>query len=135
MSQENVEVVRSIFDAMNRRDIGAILSFFAPDALADASDEGTGIFEGADAIGAALREWWGVYAEYRVSADEIVHIDESVVLTVNSQVARLPGSTGEVRMHNAFVWRFEDGMVVRVTMYADPDVAHAAADRLAKERG
>ena len=94
MSRENVEVVRSIFEAMNRRDSGAILRFFGPDALVDASDEGTGIFDGADAIGAALREWWGVYAEYRVSADEIVQIDESLVLTVNSQFARLPGSPG-----------------------------------------
>ena len=91
-------------------------------------------FQPALTIGAALREWWGIYAEYRVSADEIVHIDESLILTVNSQFARLPGSTGQVRMHNAFVWRFEDGMVVRVTLYADPDVAHAAAERLAEER-
>jgi len=47
-----VELTRRNFEAANRRDFDAVLSFFAPDAVWDASLSGVGIgtFEGSAAV-------------------------------------------------------------------------------------
>jgi ketosteroid isomerase-like protein len=40
-----VERVRDLFDAANRYDLDAVMSFFAPDAVFDMSQRGLGVFE------------------------------------------------------------------------------------------
>jgi ketosteroid isomerase-like protein len=129
-----VELARRLAEAANRRDIDAILRFFAPDAVSDMSDLGFGIFKGAAAIRASLEDWWNIYEEYEFAADEITRLGETVVLTINTQAARLAGSSGHLRLLNAFVLRFEDTLVARWTVYRDIDQARAAAERLAQER-
>jgi hypothetical protein len=48
---------------------------------------------------------------------------ESVVLTVNTQMGHVAGSSGFVRLHDAYVLLFEDGLIVRHTPYRDIDEA------------
>jgi hypothetical protein len=47
----------------------------------------------------------------------------------------LPGGGGSLRLHDAYVFLFEDGLIARHTAYRDIDEARAAAERLAEERG
>jgi ketosteroid isomerase-like protein len=49
-----VELVVAFFEATNRRDLEARMSFFAPEAVWDLSPMGLGTFEGR----AAMREMW-----------------------------------------------------------------------------
>ena len=140
MSQESkthdlVELTRFAFAAASRRDLDTLMTFYASDAVLDFSDSGLGTYEGADAIRALFEDWFRSYAEYEVSADEILRLDENVILTINTQMARLPGSSGFVRLHDAYVFLFEDSLIVRWTAYRDIDEARAAAERLADERG
>jgi limonene-1,2-epoxide hydrolase len=127
------ERMRRMAEAASRSDVDALLSFFAPNAVLDA--EGVGTFEGVDAIRAFLEDWYSNYEEFEASTDEIVHLDEGVFLTVSTQVARLRRGTEPLRFRSAHVLRFEAGMVVYWTAYADIDQARAAAERLAQERG
>ena len=137
MSQESkthdlVELTRFAFAAASRRDLDTLTTFHASDAVLDLSDLGLGTYDGLDAIRAFVEDWFRSYAEYEVSADEILRLGENVILTINTQMARLPGGSGVVRLHDAYVFVFEDSLIVRWTAYRDIDEARAAAERLAE---
>src|SRR5947209_1261034 len=133
-SADPVELTRRAFAAASRRDLDTLMTFFASDAVLDLSDLGLGAFDGVDATRAFVEDWFRSYAEYETSADEILRLGENVILTINTQMARLPGSSGFVRLHDAYVFLFEDSLIGRWTAYPDIDEARAAAERLAHER-
>jgi ketosteroid isomerase-like protein len=140
MSEESttpdlVERMRLVVAAASRRDLDALMTFYAPDAVLDFSDSGMGTFEGVDAVRGLIEDWFSIYESYETTADEILRLGENVLLTINTQVARLPGGSGSVRLHDAYVFLFEDGLIARHTAYRDIDEARAAAERLAEERG
>jgi ketosteroid isomerase-like protein len=56
-----VELTRLAFEAVNQRDIDAIVSFFGPDAVLDGRAVG-GLYEGRAAIRGFLEEWIGRWA-------------------------------------------------------------------------
>ena len=118
----------------NRRDFDAVLSFYAPDAVWDMSPMGMGTFEGVSAIRGFFGDWLGAYEEWTMETETIVDLGNGVVYTVNDQHARLVGSTGAVRLRDAWVSDFVEGQQVRLTVYPHPDEARAAAERLAEER-
>src|SRR5271155_3367489 len=128
------ELTRLVFEAVNQRDIDAVMSFFAPDAVLDGRAAG-GLYEGRAAIRGFLEEWFSFFAELRFQVEEFVVLDDGVVLAVVNQEGRPVGVDGQVHQREgwAFCWS-ADGLLVRVTPHADVDEAHAAAERLAKER-
>jgi ketosteroid isomerase-like protein len=129
-----VELVRAAFEAGDRRDHDTLMSFYAPNAVMDLSDLGLGTYEGVDAIRAFVEDFVFTYEAYESTADEILRLGESVVLTVNTQMGRLPGTSEFVRLHDAYVLLFEDGLLVRWTAYRDIGEGRAAAERLAESR-
>ena len=63
-----VELTRLAFEAVNRRDIDAVVSFFAPDGVLDGRAAG-GLYEGRAAIHGFLDDWFDSFAElHRVVA-------------------------------------------------------------------
>ena len=139
MSEESttpdlVELVRGAVAAANRRDFDAVVSFYAPDAVWDMSPMGMGTFEGLAAIRGFFEDWFGAYEEWTMETETILDLGNGVVYTVNDQRARLVGSTGAVRLRDAWVCDFVEGLIVRLTVYPDIDEARAAAERLAEER-
>jgi ketosteroid isomerase-like protein len=79
MSQENVEVVRRIFDAVNRDDFDAFLSEFHPDAEADMSESTgpySGIYRGRDQIRPFWQSFLDAWGALRWNAEEIIEVDE-----------------------------------------------------------
>jgi len=140
MSEESttpdlVEITRRASQAASRRDLDTLMTFYASDAVLDFSDSGMGTYEGVDAIRALIEDWVSIYESYETTADEILRLGENVLLTINTQVARLPGGSGSVRLHDAYVFLFEDGLIARHTAYRDIDEGRAAAERLVEERG
>ena len=127
MSRENVEVVRSLYAAGNRRDIDAVLSCLDPDAVLDASAAGLGVFEGATAIRGFLGDWWRTYEEYENVPEEVISVGEDVVLVVNTLEGRLTGTSEPLRLHNAYMFHCEDGLIFRWTVYQSIDDARRAA--------
>jgi ketosteroid isomerase-like protein len=139
MSEESttpdlVEITRRASQAASRRDLDTLMTFYASDAVLDFSDSGMGTYEGVAAIRALIEDWVSIYESYETTADEILRLGENVTFTINTQIARLPGS-GPVRLHDAYVFLFEDGLIARHTAYRDIDEARAAAERLAEEQG
>jgi ketosteroid isomerase-like protein len=137
MSEESTipdlaELTRLAFEAVNLRDIDAVMSFFAPDAFL----AGFEVVEGRAAIRAFLDEWFGSFAELRFEVEEFVVLDDGVVLAVVSQEGRPVGVDGQVHQREGWAIHWSaDGLIVRLTTDNDIDEARAAAERLAQERG
>ena len=130
-----VELTRVAFEAVNRRDIDAVVSFFAPDGVLDGRAAG-GLYEGRAAIRGFLDDWFGSFAELRMEVEELVVLDDGVLLAVVSQEGRPVGVGGQVHQREGWTicWS-ADGLLVRLTTHTDIDEARAAAERLAESRG
>jgi ketosteroid isomerase-like protein len=129
-----VELTRLAFEAVNQRDIDAVMGFFAPDAILDGRAAG-GLYEGRAAIRGFLDDWLGSFAELRMEGEEYVVRDDGVVLAVVNQEGRPVGVEGQVHQQEgwAICWS-ADSLIVRLTTRTDIDEARAAAERLAESR-
>jgi len=127
-----VELARRSIEA---DDVEAALSFYAPDAVWDASPWGMGVFEGKAAVRGFFEDWRSSYSGIERTAEEIRDLGNEVTFAVILQRARVAGSTGSVQLRYASVVEWRDGLIVRNTTYTDIDEARAAAERLAGERG
>src|SRR5947209_3556626 len=124
-----VELGRGLFAAANRGDFDAILLRYAPDAVWDMSPlGGLGRFEGHAAIRAFWADWYASYEELEIELEEERDLGGGVGFTLAIQKAHPIGSSGEVRLRYALVSVWEDGLIVRLTNYADIDEARAAAE-------
>ena len=127
------ELTRLVFEAVNQRDIDAVMSFFAPDALLEGRVD---VVEGRAAIRGFLDEWFGYFAELRFEVEEFVVLDDGLVLAVVRQEGRPVGVDGQVHQREGWAIHWSaDGLLVRLTTHTDIDEARAAAERLAQERG
>jgi hypothetical protein len=62
MSQENVEIVRQMYDAFGRGDADAALGYFDPGVVVDASHRVDGrVGRGHEELVAILGEWMGIW--------------------------------------------------------------------------
>jgi len=130
-----VELTRLAFEAVNQRDIDAVMSFFAPDAVLDGRAAG-GLYEGRAAIRGFLDDWFGSFAELRMQLGQFVVLDDGVVLAMVHQEGRPVGVDRQVHQQEGWVicWS-ADGLLVRLTTHTEIDEARAVAERLAEERG
>jgi len=128
-----VNLQRSLLEALNRHDLDAMLSFFAPNAVWEVVALGTS-FEGVTAIRAFSEEWLGSYEEFEVDLEELLDLGNGVTFGALVQKARPAGSVGHVRYRFAQVVTWVDGVIVRIAGYNDIDQARAAAERLVEER-
>jgi ketosteroid isomerase-like protein len=140
MTQESTtpdleEVLRRLIEAVNRRDLDAMLGDLAPDVVYDTSPSGFGIYTGVPAVRGFFEDWVSSYEEFEVVAEEMVDLGNGVGYTILCQRGRPVGSSGEVRRRFACVALSVNGLWVRVTTYSDIDEARADAERLAQERG
>ena len=72
--------------------------------------------------------------EFELQRQEILNLGNGVIFGVERTSGRLIGSTGRLEFRYATVAVWEEGFIVRTTLYSDIDEARAAAGRLAEER-
>jgi ketosteroid isomerase-like protein len=131
-----VELGRVLFEAANRRDFDALLSFYAPDAVWDMNPlGGLGTFEGHAAIRGFWEDWYTSYEDFEIEPEQTLDLGDGVGFNVVIQNARPVGSSSAVRLRYALVSVWVAGLIVRLTNYTNIDEARAAAERLAEERG
>ena len=139
MSEESktpdmAELVRTAFDALNRRDFEALEKFYAADAVMTQSAAGAS-FEGAAAIRRFAEDFIATFEEYEVELEEILDLGNGVCFSVYVQRGRPAASSGLLQMRVANIVLLADGMVVRQLMDTDIGGARSAAEVLAEERG
>jgi ketosteroid isomerase-like protein len=130
MSEENVEIVRGVYDGWSRGDFSAG-EFFAPDVEFELVDwphpaRSRGLAEMARIWRATLAAW----DDFRAEADDFIDFGHNV-LVLNRIRGRGKESGAEVSAQTATVWTLETGKVVRLALYWDTAGARQAAERRA----
>jgi ketosteroid isomerase-like protein len=129
------DLVALVRRSIEAQDIEAALSFYAPDAVWDASPWGMGVFEGQAAVRGFFEDWSGSYTHIEWRAEEIRELGKGVTFAVILQTGRVVGSSRSVQLRYAAVTQWLDRLIVRNTTYTDIDEAHAAAEQLAESEG
>jgi uncharacterized protein (TIGR02246 family) len=129
-----VELTREWSEAFNRRDFDAMMRLYAPDAVFEGRVTGDRC-EGRAAIRAFFEGFVATFEQYEVESRDVLDLGNGVFFLTVLQSGRPAGSTSEVRMRNAHVVEFDQGMIRRHTADTDIDKARGAAERLADERG
>jgi ketosteroid isomerase-like protein len=130
-----VELGRGLFEAVNRRDFDAVMSFFAPNAVWESTYLEAS--EGVAAIRGVFEDLASPFEQLEVEVEELLDLGGGVGFSVIVVIGRPVASGGRVQQRNAFwaIWTEDKITRLKMYMYTDVDEARAAAERLAEERG
>jgi hypothetical protein len=128
MSKENVEIVRSIYEAVNRRDFDAAFRDQAPDVEYTTPPRGptAGTYRGRDEIRGFWEEIQTPFEAWTVEPEEFFESGDQVVVVAKTRM-RPRGSSAEIENRNGHLWTIRDGMVVSMRIFPKPEEALAAA--------
>jgi ketosteroid isomerase-like protein len=130
MSLENVEVVRRIIDAINRRDIDAVVEWVTDDFVADWSNSRgllSGVYRARDQAREAFELFLEPWDSLRWEPEELIELGDDRVLTVSRLQMRGRGSGVEVNASGASIWTIRDGRAAAITLYQSKAEAAEAA--------
>ena len=130
MSQENVEIVRQVYESFNRRDWDSMADLFDPNV----EQHGTvgGIEEGHVARGfREVRQIWEkeddeIWDEHRFEPQEFIDAGDQVVV-FQREYQRGKSSGVELVVDTASILDLQGGRIVRMQGYMDRDAALRAA--------
>ena len=117
MSQENVDVVKSVFQGWDEASVDGMLPFFHEDIEYWPTEEG-GAIHGHDGLRRYFDRWMEPWEEFHVGPTEFKHTADSVFNGVEMK-ARGRGSGVQTTMESWQVWRFRDGKATRWEEYTD----------------
>jgi ketosteroid isomerase-like protein len=128
MSEENVEVVRQMYDAFYSGEFEGALGHFDQDVVVDASKgrPDIGIGHGREQVRRFVTTWLGTWDEFREEIEEMRDLG-SRVLVLSVQHGRGRGSGVEVEAHLAFLYDVQGGKITRMAVYREPAEALEAA--------
>jgi uncharacterized protein len=120
MAAEDVEVLKSAYEALNRRDTQAALDVLHPDAqwCEHSALPEAGTYRGRPAIQAFLDNFLESWHEFRQEAEQLIEVGDRVAILLHS-FASGKGSGVEVEARYAHIWTMRDGRGVRVDAYDD----------------
>jgi ketosteroid isomerase-like protein len=127
MSQENVEIVRRMYEAWMPGG-EALLSLADPEIefSQPPGQPGAGTYREREGVRQGLAQWFEPWDDYRVEVDRLTDLGDHV-LAETRQYARGKGSGVEVE-HRVFqLWTLRDGRIQRARMYLDEAEALEAA--------
>jgi ketosteroid isomerase-like protein len=123
MSQENVEVVRGLFAALERQDWEAALGVFDPEVEWSPTE---GTFHGPEGVISSLAEWLEPWDEHNIEAEEFVEVEDRVLAVVHL-IGRGAGSGMEIDQRFFQVYAVRDGKIIRMVEFIRRDEALEAA--------
>lgn len=137
MSRENVEIVRQVLDASDRRDGAAVFAVYDPEIEWDVTDvpeplEGffppdffglSGVFRGHEAVRGWFREWFSAWERVDYEHERLIDAGDQVVHFLGVHLrGRATGIQFELPPY-AQVWTLRDGKIVRMKFYWDREEA------------
>jgi ketosteroid isomerase-like protein len=134
MSQENVEVVRRVFEAAGRRDTTGVLALYHPEVEWDTSGTvpgdvmGRSVYRGHDGVRTFFREFYEAWEKIEYNLEELVDADDQVVSVLTIR-GRGRASGIELERHTTGVWTIHDGKIVRVIWFPTRQDALEAVGR------
>jgi ketosteroid isomerase-like protein len=128
MSQENVEIVRSIYAAWSRGDFSSV-QWAAPEieyVIVDGPEPGS--WSGRAAMAETMNSNLNTWENARIEADEYMALDDEQVLVLNHLSGRGKTSgleVGQMKRNGAAILHIRHGKVTRYASYNDRDRALA----------
>jgi ketosteroid isomerase-like protein len=120
MPEENMDVVRRMYEAFHGGDAEGTLAYFDPEVVLDATrrfDGGLG--RGHEELIAILGRWFGAFDEWREEIEEMRDLGANVYV-VATQRGRGKGSGIETETRYAVVYELHGGRITRMTLYPEP---------------
>jgi ketosteroid isomerase-like protein len=121
---EDVERLRSAYEAFNERGVEAILERLGPDFQVrdrpTSPDRQT--FYGAEGIKHLFDSYMEAFDALRLEPEEFIDAGEQIVVALRQKV-RGKGSGAEVVGHIAHIWTMRDGKVLSLRIFGDKDSA------------
>jgi ketosteroid isomerase-like protein len=130
MSQENVEIVRRLYEHWERGDFSHA-DYFDPQVehsrIGAETPDMEGRWRGLDGFSAAFREYLRAFSDLRINAERIIDLGDGRVLGLARHTARgkLSGAPIEHQLGDLFTLR--EGRIVRYDSYWDTAEALEAA--------
>jgi ketosteroid isomerase-like protein len=134
MSEENVSVVRRVYDSLDNPD-ESVRALWDPDVEFDVSRDvwgalvGGGHYRGLEGVRAWMLDLYSAWERMELDCEELIDVGDDQVISVLRVHGwgRLSGI--EVEYHPAGIWTLRDGTVRRVVWFASREEALAAAGR------
>jgi uncharacterized protein len=128
MSQENVEIVRSIYEAFNRGDWDAVFRDLHPDFELTTPARGldAGTFRGREEGQGYWEDFFAPYEAVTVEPEEFFERGEQLVVFVRTRL-RPKGSGAEFEVQTGHLWTFRDGTAVSLRLFPEHEEALEAA--------
>jgi ketosteroid isomerase-like protein len=128
--ERNLEFVRFAVDAFNRGDMEAMLEAAHEDFEYDwtrSRSPNAGVYRGPEGFKEFVNEQWSMFDDFRVEAHELIPCGNNHVVVPTTVSAR--GREGvEVSASSTHLYTFEDGRLMRITLFQERDEALAAAN-------
>lgn len=121
-------MARSLYEAIARADLDAMVALVTPDFELHTSGEFPGdaaVYRGRDGYARFWREWWELWREFRFAVEELRECGDLVVALYWLEAEAHDGP--RVRRRGAEVLAFGEGAVARVDAYGSWEAALAAA--------
>ncbi len=128
MPSQNVEMIRGLYEAANRRDYEAYLAGLAPEIefhLSGAFPDLDRVYRGHTGIQEFADQFIEPWDELSVEPDRMIEIDDRVLALVHFRARGRDGI--EVQLPLAHLWTMRNGLAVRMDAYSDQQKALASA--------
>ena len=130
MSQENVEVVRRMFQAFADEGLDGYAEFWGPDIdwrAAEGAIDDVGEMHGPIAVRRCVQDWIDTFDDFSVAVEELRDLGDDRVLSIQRLKGRAKLSGAETDLRFAVVSTVRDGKVVRGREYLSVEDALEAA--------
>ncbi|MFL5869947.1 MAG: nuclear transport factor 2 family protein [Solirubrobacterales bacterium] len=129
MPDDNLALVRAVFDAMRSGDRSAYLGRLDPDLTIEPSANAPEqrVLRGVDGFERWISVWPGLFEEYEVHPERFSVAGDDVVVALH-ETARSARSDHPIEDRFAHVWTVRHGVVVRIRVFDDERAALDAAD-------
>jgi len=129
MSEENVEIVRASFDAINRGDVEAAFKDLPPEFECDMSravgfNVDRDIYD-RDQFRRLFDEYVGNWESFQLGPEDFLDAGDHVVVPFTNRARGRDGI--ELQARGTFVWTIRDRAIVRACLYQERDEALEAA--------
>ena len=130
MSEQNVAVVRDMWEAFFRKDFEAALSAFEPDVEWDGTNLPDGkISHGLDAIVEHLTKWAELWEAWEVELEQVIDVDGDQVIVFIRERGRTTAGL-EVNERHSELYTVRSGKIAYRKGFSDADEALKAAGLL-----
>jgi len=119
MAQGNVEVMRAVYDAFNRRDLDALWSLVDPECEVDLTNSmgfDRSKYTGREGVLKFFESYWDSFESITIEVEECIEGRDAVVVVIRAR-GRGFGSGVEVDARGPHAWSFSKGRVVRLALH------------------